>query len=160
MGMGSTFFFTLPYNAHPVIEPFDQQLPPSRKSENVRKLKILIAEDDEASEMLINIIVKPFVKEILKVRTGVEAVDACRNNPDIDLVLMDIRMPEMDGYKATKQIREFNQKVVIIAQTAYGLSGDREKAIESGQEYDMMKSKFSFLTRVLEITVDQAKQML
>jgi CheY-like chemotaxis protein len=45
---------------------------------------------------------------------------------------MDIRMPEMDGYEATRQIRRFNKDVIIIAQTAYGLSGDREKAIESG----------------------------
>jgi CheY-like chemotaxis protein len=98
----------------------------------VRKLKILIAEDDEASEMLMNITVKPFSKEILEAGTGVEAVQACRDNPDIDLVLMDVRMPELDGYKATRQIREFNREVVIIAQTAFGLSGDKERAIEAG----------------------------
>ena len=73
-----------------------------------------------------------FGKEIIKASTGVEAIEACKNNPDIDLVMMDIRMPDMGGYEATRQIRKFNKEVVIIAQTAYGLSGDCEKAIEAG----------------------------
>ncbi|MBV5314397.1 MAG: PAS domain S-box protein, partial [Prolixibacteraceae bacterium] len=132
MGLGSTFYFTLPYNAEPVIETINQQFAPSAITEPIRKLKILIAEDDEVSEMLIDITAKTFGKEILKVRSGVEAVEACRDNPDIDLILMDIRMPEMGGYEATQKIREFNKDVVIIAQTAYGLSGDREKAIKAG----------------------------
>jgi CheY-like chemotaxis protein len=82
--------------------------------------------------MFIDVMVKTFGKEILKVGTGVEAVEACRDNPDIDLILMDIQMAEMGGYEATRQIRQFNKEVVIIAQTAFGLSGDREKAIEAG----------------------------
>jgi len=53
-------------------------------------------------------------------------------NPHIQLILMDIKMPDMNGYEATRQIRTFNQDVVIIAQTAYALTGDREKAIEAG----------------------------
>ena len=59
-------------------------------------------------------------------------IAACRNNPDIDLVLMDVKMPEMDGYEATRQIRQFDSKVVIIAQTAYSLTGDKEKALAAG----------------------------
>ncbi|OFX43979.1 MAG: hypothetical protein A2X05_03115 [Bacteroidetes bacterium GWE2_41_25] len=98
----------------------------------MKNLKILIAEDDEISSLLITRFVKIFGQEVLKARTGVEAVEACRNNPDIDLVMMDIRMPEMDGYEATRQIRQFNKDVVIIAQTALALTGDREKAIEAG----------------------------
>ncbi|MGF1586904.1 MAG: response regulator, partial [Bacteroidales bacterium] len=98
----------------------------------LRKLKILVAEDDEVSEMLLDETVKIFAKEILKAETGVEAVEACHNNPDIDLILMDVRMPEMGGNEAAKQIREFNKEVIIIAQTAYGQTGDREKSIESG----------------------------
>jgi CheY-like chemotaxis protein len=56
-------------------------------------------------------------------RTGIEAVDIC-NNPDIDLILMDMQMPGLNGYEATQQIREFNK--IIIAQSAFGLSDDRE----------------------------------
>jgi CheY-like chemotaxis protein len=82
--------------------------------------------------MLLDIDVKTYCKEILKVRTGVEVVEICRDNPDIDLILMDIQMPDLNSLEATRQIRQFNKGVVIIAQTAFGLSGDREKAIEAG----------------------------
>lgn len=129
---GSTFYFTLPYSTEPLKETIDQQSAPSGKTETIRKLKILVAEDDEVSEMLIDNYVKTFGKEILKARTGVEAVEVCRTNPDIDLILMDIQMPEKNGYEATHQIREFNKEVIIIAQTAFGLTGDREKSIEAG----------------------------
>jgi PAS domain S-box-containing protein len=132
-GIGSTFYFTLPYDAETTENSAVQNAVESVASGSlVKTLKILIAEDDEVSEMLIDISVKKFGKEIMKVRTGVEAVDACREHPDIDLILMDIQMPEMGGYEATRQIRKFNREVVIIAQTAFGLSGDREKAIEAG----------------------------
>ena len=95
-------------------------------------MKILIAEDNESSEKLILIAVRTYAKEIICARTGTEAVAACHNNSDIDLVLMDIRMPEMDGYEATRQIRKFNKDVIIIAQTAYAFESDREKAIAAG----------------------------
>jgi CheY-like chemotaxis protein len=112
------------------VAPVDSNV--NRVKPEVSGLKILIAEDDETSEMLIAIVIKMLGKEIIKVKTGVEAVEACRKNPDIDLVLMDIQMPEMDGYEATRQIRQFNKDVIIIAQTAYGLTGDREKSVEAG----------------------------
>jgi len=95
-------------------------------------LKILIAEDDETSELLISYAVQKLSKEIIKVKTGIDAVEVCCNNPDIDIVLMDIKMPEMDGYEATRQIRLFNKKVVIIAETAYALSSDRKAALTAG----------------------------
>jgi CheY-like chemotaxis protein len=96
------------------------------------KLNILIAEDDEFSEMLFIKLVEGFTRKIIKAKTGAEVIRACRKNPDIDLVLMDINMLEMDGYEATRQIREFNKDVVIIAQTAHALVGDREKSIAAG----------------------------
>jgi len=98
----------------------------------VNNLKILVVEDDEDWVSLLSKALKLFYREMLTARTGVEAVEVCRNNPDLDLVLMDIRMPDLDGYSATRQIRQFNQDVIIIAQTAFGLTGDSEKAIEAG----------------------------
>ncbi len=96
------------------------------------KLKILIAEDDETSGMLLTELIEMYGKEFKYAITGIEAVEACRSNPDFDLVLMDVQMPKMNGYDATRNIRQFNKDVVIIAQTAFALSGEREKAIAAG----------------------------
>jgi len=92
-----------------------------------------------ASELLVEAAVKEFSKEILVAKNGIEAVKKCQDNLDIDLILMDMRMPEMDGYEATKQIRKFNKNVIIIAQTAFALSNDREKTINVGCNDYIMK---------------------
>jgi len=132
-GEGSTFYFTLPYLRKSEIKVIsNNEIIADAKEIRINNLQVLIAEDDEASEKLITVAIKKFSKEILKVTTGTGAVEACRNNPGIDLVLMDIKMPDMDGYEATRQIRQFNTTVIIIAQSAYALSGDREKAIKAG----------------------------
>ena len=132
-GKGSAFYFTLPYNVKPKEEINIQNVFKSDIPDNPSKnLKILIAEDDEVSEILLSIEIKTFSKEILKARTGTEAVEICRKNPDIDLILMDIQLPGLNGYEATRQIRQFNKDLIIIAQTAFGLKGDKEKALEAG----------------------------
>lgn len=97
-----------------------------------KNLKILIAEDDEASHFLLSLILRDISTDLIHAKTGLEAVELCRDNPDIDLILMDVKMPIYSGFEATQQIREFNKDVIIIAQTAYGLSGDRENAISAG----------------------------
>ena len=130
-GKGSIFYFTIPYNA-----AFKKEIniDPIVMNEDLPRLglKILIVEDDEISGELLSIIVEKYEKETISVTNGNDAVEACRKNPDIDLILMDIRLPGMDGYEVTQRIREFNEKVIIIAQTAYGLTGDREKALNAG----------------------------
>jgi CheY-like chemotaxis protein len=103
------------------------------------KLKILIAEDDEMSALLLSIIVKEHCEKTLRAKTGVEAVSICRNNPDIDLILMDVQMPNLNGDEATRQIRQFNKDVVIIAQTGLILSTDKEMLIEVGCNSSMSK---------------------
>jgi len=132
-GKGSTFYFTIPYLTgskqrinieHEVLTPIEEN--------QTKRLKILIAEDDESSSQLISIVARRLGGEIINVQTGTTAVRTCFDIPGIDLILMDIQMPDMDGYEATRQIRQFNKDVIIIAQTAYALSGDKEKAIDAG----------------------------
>ena len=139
-GKGSTFHFTLPAENAPKRKP-DLVNPVLNvdPSFSDRKLKIVIAEDDEAAQTLLGIAVKSFGHVIIKVNTGMDAVEACRNNSDIDLVLMDIKMPGIDGYEAARQIRLFNKDVVIIAQTAYGSTGDRNKSLNAGCNDLIMK---------------------
>ena len=130
-GVGSTFYFSIPYQPKLQLSKV-ADIPETIGKHEINDLKILVAEDDEASAMLISMAMKSFSKQVLRVRNGLAVVESCRNNPDIDLVLMDIKMPGMDGYEATSKIREFNKKVFIIAQTAFGLSDDRDKALAAG----------------------------
>ena len=132
-GKGSTFYFTLPCQEKSEANILTQDETPIPAIDAwMNKLKVLIVEDDETSERLLSIQVNFFAEDILEAVTGVQAVDICRRNPDIDLILMDIQLPEMDGYEATRQIREFNKDVIIIALTAYNFDGDGEKAILAG----------------------------
>lgn len=95
-------------------------------------MKALIVEDEEVSDNLLTIILSEYCDTILHAKNGKDAIKISKENSDIDLIFMDIKLPELCGYKATKEIRKFNKNVKIIAQTAYALSGDREKAINSG----------------------------
>jgi len=137
VGKGTAFYFTIPCNCELSGKNANTYCS-SAKDKEVQVnseslgLKVLVAEDDETSEALISGAMETICNELLKARTGIEAIEACRNNPDIDLVMMDIKRPVMDGYEATRQIRQFNKNVIIIAQTSYGLNGDRGKAIAAG----------------------------
>lgn len=93
---------------------------------------ILIVEDDETSFLLLQAYLAPRNYKLLYATNGKEAIELFKDNPEIDLILMDLKMPVLDGYLATKQIREFDSKIPIIAQTAYALSGDSEKALQAG----------------------------
>ncbi len=133
LGEGSTFYFTLPYHDDEQKESTNEKLVSGKTEQNqIRDLKVVIVEDDPVSGIILGKIIRKYCKEILQAKDGAEAVELCRNNPDIDLIFMDIQMPEMDGYEATRQIRTFNKDVVIIAQTAFALSIEKEKVREAG----------------------------
>lgn len=93
---------------------------------------ILVAEDIELNFMYINELLEPTGVIIVRAENGKKAVDYCLNNLKVDLVLMDILMPVMNGYEATRQIKAARREIPVIAQTAYALTEDRGKAIAAG----------------------------
>jgi CheY-like chemotaxis protein len=109
---------------------------------NISKLSgkvILIVEDDFSSRLYLNKILEKSKARLLNATDGQEAYELVMKNKDIDIILMDIQLPVIDGYSCTKLIRESGRKVVIIAQTAYGLTGDKEKMIASGFDDYLIK---------------------
>jgi len=133
LGKGSEFYFTLPYNQKEKEEETLNSVEIDNEEDNhAASYKILIAEDDELSAVLLKKTVKSFGRQILMVKEGDKVIETVSKHPDLDLILMDIQLPEVDGYEITRRIREFNKDVIIIAQTAFALPGDHEKAIEAG----------------------------
>jgi CheY-like chemotaxis protein len=94
--------------------------------------KLLIVEDDFSSKLYLNKILEKSGAVIYNAGDGKEAYDLVANNPDIELVLMDLQLPIIDGYNCTKMIRDSGNDLIIIAQTAYGLAWDKEKLMASG----------------------------
>ncbi|MCX6278820.1 MAG: response regulator [Bacteroidetes bacterium] len=95
-------------------------------------LSILIAEDDESNLFYLATILKKANLNIITAFNGKQAVDYCHLHPDVGLVLMDIRMPVMDGIEATREIKSFRKELPIIAVTAFAMTGDEKKAREAG----------------------------
>lgn len=93
---------------------------------------ILVAEDVPTNFLLVKKSLRKTGVNLLWAKNGREAVDECKAHNEIDLVLMDIRMPIMNGLEATKKIKEINPKLPVIAQTAYAMDGDREHSLEAG----------------------------
>ena len=129
-GKGSTFFFSIPYEKQAVetLAVNEKRVPedfvfPQKKT-------ILVAEDIDSNFKLVRFFLSNANTEIIRAANGKEAVEKFQSNKNIDLILMDIKMPVMDGYTAVKLIRETNNTIPIIAQTAY--AEDKEKAIDSG----------------------------
>ena len=110
---------------------------------NLTGVKIMIVEDDLSSRLYLNKILEKTGAALLNAGDGQEAIDISRANPDIDIILMDIQLPVLDGYSSAKMIREFRSKIIIIAQTAYGVSGDMETILSSGFDDYIIKPIYS-----------------
>ncbi len=102
------------------------------ENEFLKGHKILIVEDDLSSKLYLNKILEKTGAVLYNAGDGQEAVDFVIKHTDIEIILMDIQLPVMDGYMATELIRNLREEIIIIAQTAYGLLGDREKFSVSG----------------------------
>jgi CheY-like chemotaxis protein len=116
-----------------------------------RPLKILVVDDDVASRMVLSVSLKKNGNTVILANSGIEAIKICQNQADIDLVLMDIRMPDMDGYEASQEIRKFNKDIVIITQTSNEYTGGKLKAIEAGgNDYISKPINFQELNAIIE----------
>ena len=122
---GSTFYFTIPLDKI-ISSKHDNS---SKETEtkfrkSIKKLKILIAEDDIISFTFLSTLLSKLGHEIIHAENGRKAIEICKAQNDIDIILMDIKMPEIDGLEATMEIRKFNKTVYIIAQSAYVFEDD------------------------------------
>lgn len=128
---GSSFTFTIPYTqANSVHEEFNSSNDKELEVSNERI--VLIAEDDDISYIYISKILKNSRIRLIRAFNGSEAVDICRDDPSISMVLMDMKMPVMDGFQATRTITQNNSSIPIVALSAYAFSDDKQKAMECG----------------------------
>ncbi len=126
--VGSTFFFTIPIQGGENISKAEVF-----QSENDSEIKtILVAEDDEINFLFINILLRSETIRILHARDGQEAIDLCRIHPNISAALIDLKMPFVDGFEASRQIKAMDSSIPILAITAYTSSEDKQRALDAG----------------------------
>jgi len=130
-GKGSTFYFTIPYDSIRQ-QPVSPSVETAKSVVSSNSKTILVAEDDRTNFLLIREIISKSGVNVIWASNGEEAVNLCRKSQTIDVILMDIKMPVMDGYEATKIIKEFRPALPIIALTAYAQDSDKEKALAAG----------------------------
>jgi PAS domain S-box-containing protein len=152
---GSTFYFTLPMlenNAMdlPVKEVKYSSGKKTRKIMDLTGRKILIAEDDSANYLFIETFLKQTNADILWARDGKEALEIFKAVPSLDMILMDLKMPDINGIDATRTIRKLNQKIPVIAITAYAFADDKENSIKAGCNAYLAKPvKIEQLSKIL-----------
>ena len=135
---GSTFYFNIPFDKLKELEKSVQILSVS-DNYDWANITILVAEDEPANIIYIEEVLKITKAKVLKAMNGKEAVEIFENNDHIDIVIMDIKMPEMDGYEATKLIKKINKNVPVISQSAYAMPGDIDKGLDSGMNDYLIK---------------------
>ncbi|MDX9694290.1 MAG: tetratricopeptide repeat protein [Bacteroidales bacterium] len=131
-GSGSTFYFTLPYQDLKINNSTTNEKLVTNKQPNWQNKSILIVEDTPSNYYLIESFLRPTKATIYWAKTGKEALEQFKEKLSIDLVLMDIQLPGINGYEAAKIIKAINASTPIIAQTAYALSGERELSKNEG----------------------------
>ena len=154
VNVGSVFSFSFPLIYDTTLTD-DIQAKPKLSRQNEERGTILIAEDDNINFLLFKKIMKNKNYEIIRAVNGQEAVDFCINNPHIDLVLMDIKMPVMNGYEALEKIKKIRPELKIISQTAYASFEDKQRMKEVGFFDSITKpidreSMFEIIEKVLK----------
>ena len=135
-GKGSIFFITIPYRpVYPKAENNNANSDKAKTRKNQDKHIVLIVEDEEINYLYLETLIDNVLElncSILHAKNGYDAVQICKENKEIDFVLMDMKMPVMNGLEATKIIKEFRPNLPIVAQTAYSTSEEKGKAILAG----------------------------
>lgn len=131
LGKGSKFYFTIPLE-YETRKPKKIKKNKAIKILNDIKQTILIAEDDNINFLLFEKIIQDFNYTIIRAKDGQEAVTICKKNPEISLILMDIKMPVLSGFEAILQIKPLYPNIPIIAQTAYSSEEDKIKIEKAG----------------------------
>lgn len=132
-GGGSTFHFIFPFVAYKQKEIIENKADEDKNQEfNWPGKTIMIAEDEDSNFQLLDVMLRKTHATIKRTFNGKQAVEFVKGGNDVDLVLMDVRMPVMNGYEATEYIKEFNPDLPVIIQTAYAMSGDRKNSFEAG----------------------------
>lgn len=129
-GKGSVFTFTIPFEN--TEKTFSHINTNSAIKTHHKKPIILIAEDDESNYEYLKIALKIIGHNHIRAINGAEAINKCREYPEISMVLMDIKMPVIHGDEAAKQIRVFRPELPIIATTSYAITGDEQRFLEAG----------------------------
>ncbi|HYX08040.1 MAG TPA: PAS domain S-box protein [Bacteroidales bacterium] len=131
-GEGSTFLFSIPFE--PVSKPSKSSSSEAKNSifSDFNKHTVLIAEDEAMNYLYLEEVLKETRIKLLHAANGREAIDICKKHQQIDLILMDIKMPLLNGIEATREIKSFRPEIPVIAVTAYALDGDKEKILEAG----------------------------
>jgi len=132
-GKGTTFFFSLP-NKPEKEKPAESSpyLKVVREAMKWNEKTILIVEDNHANWEFFKAVLAKTGASLVRASTGQEALDYATSNDPLDLILMDIQMPDINGYEATEKIRQLHKNLPIIAQTAYAMPYDRDKSIAAG----------------------------
>ncbi len=128
-GSGSRFSFTIPYHN---FRETKKENGCTVRNNLVANKTILVAEDEDSNYAFVQTVLDPLGYKIIRAYNGSDAIKMCAENPHINLVLMDIRMPVKNGYESTSEILKFRPELPIVAQTAYGFPKDRSNAIEKG----------------------------
>jgi PAS domain S-box-containing protein len=148
---GSTFYFTIPEseNRYEKVKLHEKNVMVMEK--NYSGKTILIAEDEQSNFDFLKILLNRMNIRVLWAKDGNEAVSICETDPSIDLVLMDIKMPFLNGFEATRLIKLKRPELPIVAQTAYAMSSDKVEATNAGCDGYLSKPlKISQITEVLE----------
>ncbi len=152
-GKGSTFYFTLSHEKldHEGRDLSGQRDKPAVHIPDWSGHTFLVAEDNESNFLVLKAGLRNTGATILWVRTGTDAISLCRDNDDIDLILMDVQMPDMDGLEATRSIKKSHPHMPVIAQTAFSMPEDIEKIIDAGCDDFVSKPiQFKLLIRKIE----------